>query len=264
MGFKMFKNILIVYSEKVSETHLDVVGKIKKIVEELYSCKSVKSTDLQASLFNNIDLVLTAGGDGTFIRASHFLKNTPILGVNSELKVSEGALTSISEEELEILKEILSGKYKIIQRQRAKVARNNVILDKLALNDVYVGSLNQFHTSKYIINFKGEEEEQRSSGVLISSGSGSNAWYKSAGGQPFSFKEKKLKFLVREPFTGRIFKPKILEGEILENEKIVVKSRRYNGGVIALDSDSKYDFNLGDVVEIQLSEHPLNVVVRED
>ena len=93
----------------------------------------------------------------------------------------------------------------------------------------------------------------------IVTSSGSNAWYKSAGGKPFP-EQDILKFLVREPFSGRIFKPKILVGEIKPREKISFESKRYAGGVIALDSDAVYEFNNNDKAEIQLSDKPLNVI----
>ena len=89
---------------------------------------------------------------------------------------------------------------------------NNKLIKELALNEVYIGAKSQFHTSRYTIKLNGDGEEQRSSGVLIVTGSGSNAWYKSAGGEPFPCEEKKLKFLVREPYQKRVFKPKILCG----------------------------------------------------
>jgi len=260
----MFEKILLVYSERITKNHLDTVGRIKEIIEKTRrKCSLAKASDLQANLFDNVDLVITVGGDGTFIRASHYLSDIPILGINSEPGISEGALISVSDSELSRLEEILNGNYNIIRRSRIEVRRNGVILDKLALNDVYIGSLNQFHTSRYAVRFQGKEEEQRSSGVLIATSSGSNAWYKSAGGKPFPYEEQELKFLVREPYSGRLFQPKILAGEIKPGEKIAFVSKRYTGGVIALDSDAVYEFNNNDEAEIRLSDKPLNVLVKK-
>ncbi len=259
----MFNKILFIYSEKLSDKHLESVKKIEEIIRKKANLKKAKASDLQFNLFN-VDLVVTAGGDGTFIRASHYIKNTPILGVNTEYEKSEGALTSVNENDVEKLKKIIKGNFKIIERQRIEIVRNGILLDKIALNDVYIGSENQFHTSKYEIIFKGKKEEQRSSGVLVASGSGSHAWYKSAGGSPFHYGEKKLKFLVREPYFGRLFKPEILKGEIKENEELEIISRRYQGGCITLDSSSTYYFNFGDRAKIKISRYPLKVLVPEN
>lgn len=261
----MFNKILVTYSEKLTEKHARTVDKVKSLLKGR-NFSILKSHELCESDFNKVDLVITIGGDGTFIRAASFIKTKSmlIIGINSEPELSEGALTSINENELDFLEKVLKGEYKTISRERASVKRNNCILKDLALNEVYAGASNQFHTSRYIIKFKGKSEEQRSSGVLVVTGSGSNAWFKSAGGIPFKFNEKKLKFLVREPFSGdRLFKPKLLKGEISECEKIEFEGKRYDGGIIAIDATSVYGFNAHDKIEIELSGCPLNVIVKE-
>jgi len=257
----MFKKILIVYSEKLTKKHLETVEKVKKMLNEKICCE-VRADHLAEENFKDIDLVITIGGDGAFIRASQFLENQLIIGINSEPEFSEGALTSIDETELDFLNKILEGKYNILKRERIKVKLNNKELKELALNEIYVGSAAQFHTSRYLIKFNGKEEEQRSSGVLITTSCGSNAWFKSAGGTPFNEKDK-LKFLVREPYFGnKVFKPKILTGEIKKGEKIEFEGKRHNGGIVAINADKIYDFNLNDKVEVELSDRPLNVIVK--
>ena len=252
------KKVILVYSEKLSDSHLAAVENIKKLIMRLeIEFSSVEVRELKKEMLD-VDLVITAGGDGTFIRAASYLKEVPILGINSEPELSEGALTSLVDSELDVLEEILKGNYNIVKRDRIKVIVNGDELDQLALNDVYVGSTTHFHASRYVIEFKGDSEEQRSSGVLFSTSSGSSAWYKSAGGEVFD--EKKIKFLVREPFSGRIFNPKMIRGEVLDGEKIKVIAKRHEGGVISLDSNFHKEFNIPDGVELELSEFPLKVV----
>ena len=253
----MFNKILIVYSEKESK-NAKVINQIKKILNKKIK-KIVCVRNLQFNLFKDIDLVITIGGDGTFIRAASFIKQTPILGINSESKTSEGALTSINESEINSISKILENP-KIIKRKRIEIEKNNVILDKLALNDVFIGSQNQFHTSRYEIKFNNQKEEQRSSGVLIASGSGSSAWYKSAGGEIFNYNSEDLHFIVREVYKGRIFNPKIIKGKIKPQDNFEIKSKMHNFGVIALDSNNIYEFRFGDTCKIKISKIDLNVL----
>jgi NAD+ kinase len=257
----MFSSILIVCKSCINgeSAPLRVVEKVKEILKDK-KVSLIKLSELKKSDISNKDLIITIGGDGTFLKVSHFLNEQPILGINSEPEKSEGALTSMKESEIDKLKEILQGRFRTIQRQRAAVKINNTLIDEHALNDVYAGASNQFHTSRYVINFKGNKEEQRSSGVLIVTGSGSTAWYKSAHGKPFSHDEKKLKFKIREPYFGNLFKPKILDGELAEGEKMLLESRRHEGGVIAIDSNKTYQFNFGDTAEIELSKCHLNTI----
>src|SRR3989344_7867673 len=66
---------------------------------------SLKKRDLK-----DADLVVSIGGDGTALSASHFLFSRPLLAVNSSPQTSEGALTTINLEQLhEKLEEIKHG-----------------------------------------------------------------------------------------------------------------------------------------------------------
>lgn len=260
----MFQKILVIYNEKQSKRHLSTVERVKNILEgRKIKSKLVQIKDVNETDFKDMDLVVTIGGDGTFTKAGNLVRKQFIVGINSEPEFSEGAMTSMLESEMNIFEEILDNKFCVIQRERARVIKNKVPIKELVVNDVYIGAGMQFHTSRYIINYGGREEEHRSSGVIIATGSGSNAWYKSAGGKPFGDNEKKLKFLVREPYSGnRVFKPKILEGEIGIGEKLVFKSTRNSGGIIAIDN-CIYEFNSGDIVEIEMCDEPLNILVRK-
>ncbi|MBR9705598.1 hypothetical protein GOV14_01045 [Candidatus Pacearchaeota archaeon] len=259
-----FNKILIVYSEKQTETHKKTIEDTKKYLTSLEKdFKTIAFNELHDDHFQDIDLVVTIGGDGTFIRTTHFMRgDTPILGINSEPEFSEGALTSIKNDQVHELGNFLTGNYKVLKRPRARVLHNGKIIQELALNEVYVGTKDQFHTSRYILEHNGKEEEHRSSGALVVTGSGSSAWYKSAGGTPFPAHEKKLKLLVREPFQSRIFNPEMIESEIEEGKKIKFTSKRSYGGVVAIDSYATYDFNNGDIIEIRISSQPLCVIIR--
>lgn len=256
-----FNKILIVYSEKLSKTHIESLNRVKQKLEGK-DYIFLRADRILEKYFEDIDLVITVGGDGTFIRAASFIKEKLIIGINSEPEYSEGALLSLKDSELHILDEILNGKYKTQKRIRIKVKINNKEIGNLALNEVYFGVSNQFHTSHYVINYKNTKEEQRSSGVLIATPSGSTAWYKSARGRPF--KGNKLKFIVREPYFGsRVFNPKLLKGEIEKGEKIEFISKRHDNSVVTLDSNYTYRLERGDKVEMEMSEFPLKVLLRK-
>lgn len=260
----MFNKILVVYNEKKTEKHLRTIEQTNETLRRMRKEFSpIKFYDLHADYFTDKNLIITIGGDGTFLRTSHFIRGKPILGINSEPELSEGALTTLNFDEISSLEEILNGNHETLKRPRARVLRNHQLIKELALNEVYIGAANQFHTSRYIIKLNGNEEEHRSSGVLVVTGSGSRAWYKSAGGVPFRFDEEKLAYLVREPYRSRLFNPQMINGYLNKNEKIEFESKRKDGGVIAIDSWATYDFNLGDVIDIRLSSQPLKVIVKK-
>lgn len=256
-----FNKILIVYSEKSSRKHIDTLNKVKNRLEGK-DYIFLRADRITEKYFDDIDLIITVGGDGTFIRAASFIKDKLIIGINSESEYSEGVLLSLKENELDVLEDIFNGKYKIQKKIRAKIKINGKEIGNLSLNEVYFGVSNQFHTSHYIINYKNVSEEQRSSGVLIATPSGSTAWYKSARGKPF--KGNKLKFIIREPyFGGRVFNPKLLKGEIEKGEKIEFISKRHDNSVVTLDSNYTYRLERGDKVQVEMSEFPLRVLVKK-
>jgi len=258
-----FKKILVVESKKNTKEHLESSKKLKKILdEEKANLEWIFHDCLKKGDVLDKDLVITLGGDGTFVEAGNLIEDSFIIGINSHPNSSEGALTSLSIEEIDELKKILKGEFKILEKQRAKIKLNGRVLDEYAVNEVYIGAENQFHSSRYTLIYRGKKEEQRSSGVIVSTGVGSRAWFKSAGGKEFGHKEEKLSFIVREPYFGkRIYVPTILEGEILKKEKISFESKRNFGGIIAIGFKT-YNFNDGDVIEIELAEKPLKVLEK--
>mgnify|MGYP001587664421 FL=1 len=253
----MFKKIAILFKKNL-QVEERIIDKIKEIFNDS-EIKIILFDEFEKNHAKNHDLLITLGGDGTFVKAAN-LTDSLILGINSNPENSEGALTSITVNEINKLERLKEKNFEIIERQRIEVKLNGNILDEKAINEVYVGTLSQFHISRYKIKFKEKEEEQRSSGIIISTGTGSNAWFLSAGGKPFGYSEKKICFIIREPYFGkRIFIPKLLNGEIFEDEALEIESVRDFGGIIAVN-EVIYNFNMGDRVEIKLSKKPLKVI----
>ena len=254
----MFNKIIVLFKQGL-KVEAKTIERIQKIFSDSQT-KIIAFNDLKKNDLTKADLIITLGGDGTFVKAANLAEDSSILGINAEPHKSEGALTSLDISELDRLEEIAKGKYEIVKRHRAKVKLNGNLLDEHAINEVYLGAASQFHSSRYKIKFKDIEEEHRSSGVIISTGTGSPAWFYSAGGKVFNHDEEKLGFIVREPYFGkRIFTPKLLNGHIENGDKIIIESMRNFGGILAIN-DSTYNFNEGDVAEVELSDKPLNVI----
>lgn len=237
--------------------------KVNKLISGiLIKSKFKTKEELLKKDLENIDLIISVGGDGTFLSATHFIENQLILGVNSDKNHSEGALTSISLEQLpEILKKFITNNLIIKEYTRIKVKiikENQCTQTELALNEVYFGNINPHHPSNYNIKFKEQEEIQRSSGVIISTGTGSTAWYQAMGGKPFQREKLKLKFKVREPYCGRIHKATLIKGSINKNQVFTLTSLMHHG-LISIDSIRIYQIKEKDKIEISIG-IPLKVI----
>ena len=216
---------------------------------------SLKKRDLK-----DADLVVSIGGDGTALSASHFLFSRPLLAVNSSPQTSEGALTTINLDELDDkLREIKEGKHKIERLERIEVSVNGKIKDSIALNEVFVANEKAYLVSKYELKFKRggkiTKETQFSSGVIFSTGTGSTAWFKSAGGEPFSPQERFIRMIVREPYVRNLHKFSLLNQKIDEGDEIEIIP--LTKMVLAVDSIREFKLKPGDKVKIQPSRYPL-------
>jgi NAD+ kinase len=248
--------ILIVHRDKKFDESL-----IKKSFPDLRIEKVWKNI-ISKNHLNGIDLVIAIGGDGTFLSASHFIENTPILGVNSDTERSEGALTTTNITKLnKKIKQILKNKVRIKNYTREKIIiyqKNKKIETENALNETFFGNINPHHTTNYKIEYKDKKENQKSSGVIISTGTGSTAWYHSMGGFPFRREKKQLRFRIRELYKRKLNKSKIKKGKIKTNEKITIISKM-NHAMIAIDSIRTYYLNKNDKAEISIGK-PLRVI----
>jgi NAD kinase len=221
-------------------------------IETIYAWKNTLTKDK----LQNIDLVISIGGDGTALSASHYLTDAPLLAVNDSPETSVGALTTISIDQLkEDLEKIKNKNYNKVDLERIQILVNNKQLDHLALNDVFIGNEKSFQMSKYTLQFNNVKENHYSSGLIFSTGTGSTAWHNSAGGQPFSPQAKYIKMIVREPYQGRIGKPKTTNLTIQETESINIIPQTES--ILVIDSIRQYPLKKTDMVTIKISKYPL-------
>lgn len=254
-------NILIVYANpknNIERLTLEIVKNTLKKYKINY--KFTHRRKLSKNIFKNKDLIIAVCGDGTFLRASHFIfDKTLVLGVNSDPRNKEGFFMTTSKNDFERkIKRILNGNYKIKKLQRLEAYINNKKIPELALNEFYIASERQYHTARYFLNVKGRKERQKSSGVLISTPAGSNAWVKSAGGKILPLNANKFEYLVREPYYGRVSaKCNLINGILNKNEKIEIVFEVSNGILIVDSLSSEHKFKTGQKVTVKMSKKPL-------
>ncbi|MEM2121159.1 MAG: NAD(+)/NADH kinase [Candidatus Woesearchaeota archaeon] len=256
----LFKKPLIVYLEgfrKESKILNKILKRKFKSKTQVICRKYLKKFFCNKKICKEFSIIISLGGDGTFLRTAHFINNTPLLGINASKKEKEGFLTSTNLEDFE---KKIKNKPKIYFEQlpRIKIIINNKeILDK-GINDVFVGHKKSYKTAKYelIIRKKGIREKQLSSGIIISTAIGTNAWFKSAGGHAKK-NTKLLYYIVREGYSGRIYKPKYLCGSLKEIEIRALKNL-----ILVVDTLSEeYPLKKNDLVMLKLDKNKLNRVV---
>jgi hypothetical protein len=156
-------------------------------------------------------------------------------------------------------------------------ARTNDGQRLLGVNDLFIGP--KSHTSaRYALEWHGQQEEQSSSGIIVSTGFGSSGWFKSvlAGaigvtgqqGHPLAggveWQAKKLYFTVREPFPSRTSGARLVFGAIEGEENLRLESHMPENGVVFSDGiESDYlSFNSGTVLTVGVAAEHGQLVVR--
>jgi NAD+ kinase len=252
---------LLVYMKPKNKLQEEHFAKVKKVLKENNIFFKTKNREyLKGLVCKGFDIIFVLGGDGTFLRTSHHVKDsTPMFGINLDTRYKEGFLLQTTVQDFENdIKKIIEKKYKIIKINRLQAKLNGKIIPHLALNEFYIGFKNAYFTARYEFTIDGKTEFQKSSGILVGSGAGSNGWLKSAGGKVFPIDSDKFQMIVREPYcsrrTGCSIRHKIFD----KNEKLKIKSEMKHGIIVADSLRPEYDFNKGHVLEISISKKHLN------
>lgn len=222
------------------------------------------------SLRRNLDdfhLVVSLGGDGTFINASHFIEKTLLLGVNSSPENSVGHycrfMVKGEKNELKLRSAIhafFTGKKMVIPETRLlrlAVTASDQAAAFPVLNDVLFCEKDPAATSRYTLRLKGKNHHQKSSGMWITTPTGSSAAYTSAGGK--AFKQKELRFIVRELYSDDA-KPALKKGSVKPGQTLKIISSMMHGILYLDGSHHKIPVALGDHIQIAVHPKPLRAI----
>ena len=258
------KKILVAYTKprtKEDKLTFEVVKKVLNKLKIKYSF--IRRGRLKESYFKKRDLIISLGGDGTFLKTAQFIKDkTPIFGVNSDVNMKEGFFLEADRKDFEDkIKKIIKDKFKMRSLARLEASINNKKVPDLALNEFYIGSDKEYITSRYYIKVGDRKERQKSSGVLVATPAGSYAWIKSCGGKKLKITARKFEYLIREPYKGRVNgKYKLKKGVLKKGKKIIITSDMSKGFLVADSLGKEYFFNKKDRIKIYISDKDLSVV----
>lgn len=206
------------------------------------------------------DLLLSIGGDGTFLRAAKLIAGTPakIVGINSGRL---GFLANIQPEEFEtIWNEILTDKVNTEQRDLLEVeiekssgerVSRGVVLNEVAMikqDTASMITLDVHANGEYLASYE-------SDGLLVSTPTGSTAYALSVNG-PIIHPTSPVFAVLPIASHMLTMRPIVLPNTI--EVTVSVKSRT---GTFLLACDGKsHSQNVGDKIHVKLSDKKLNVI----
>jgi NAD kinase len=224
------------------------------------------------------DLVVTLGQDGLVANTAKYIGKQQLIAVNPDPERFDGILLPfLPDQSAHALEQVLNGKCRIRPVTLAE-ARMNDGQRLLAFNDLFLGA--QTHVSaRYRIRWAKNEEPQSSSGVLVSTGAGSTGWVSSVfnmasgvaaltGGHAvrpmrLDWEDRRLLFVVREPFVSRHSKASIVAGILEQQQALELESLMPSGGVIFSDGVEAdfLQFNSGSSVFVRAAAETAQLVV---
>ncbi|OGX06869.1 MAG: hypothetical protein A2Z88_05505 [Omnitrophica WOR_2 bacterium GWA2_47_8] len=221
----------------------------------------IKSNRGQNINYAQFDLVITVGGDGTFLEAARNATKQLVLGVNSSPKWSVGKFCVATAKEFPILiKKVKAGKFKVRKINRLQVKGLKKIEGVNVLNDVLIAHHNPAAMSRYCLSINGITEEQKSSGIWISTAAGTTGAIHSAGGKVLPDTSLKFQYFCREPYYGKRNSYRLIKGILAPNQVIKVTSLMREGMVFLDGSRLQSLFHFGQTITIKRSPHPLKII----
>jgi NAD+ kinase len=280
-------NPAVAFWQAAHDSHmrtLDLV--VNEIQKNNIVCHVIDSKSFVAEP-DDVAMVVTVGGDGTLLSASHNINSTlPILGVNSDPDTSVGFFCYTTAETFsKHLKLALDNACLTTNLTRMSIRKNGKIVANRILNDVLFCHTNPAATSKYTLqlverrsltpgsmsNMAREynemfrvrtlplsiQESQRSSGIWIGPAAGSTAARRSAGANPMDLSSNNLQLRVRELYYRPSSKPGLLELIAKPGQFIKIISKM-DSSAMYLDGDySVIPVGLGDELNFEKSEESI-------
>ncbi|CAA0341477.1 unnamed protein product [Arabidopsis thaliana] len=282
-GASLIKNPQVLqYLESRCKVHKNAIKFCQEILSKKpVEWKPISRNDLSHPI-RDVDMVITVGGDGTLLHASHFIDDSvPVLGVNSDptqaheveelsdqfdASRSTGHLCAATVENFEqVLDDILFGRVVPAKVSRISLKLNSETLLSHALNDILIAHPCPAAVSRFSFKIKNKDGASspktvncRSSGLRICTAAGSTAAMQSAGGFVMPMLSRDLQFMVREPISPG--STASLMHSTFKPDQFMDVNWYSDHGTIYIDGcQVQHSVQLGDTIEISSDAPVLNV-----
>jgi len=247
---------------RTHENHFWSLSYVEAVLKhrKLKFTKACRGTSLDYSRY---DLIITVGGDGTFLEAARQVKKEIVWGVNSDPSWSVGRFCSGNPKNFEaLLDKVLTGKAKIRKFNRLNLSFSDGTQSMNVLNDILICHHNPGAMSRYFLTVGRIKEEQRSSGVWIATAAGSSGGLHSAGGKVLQQEKKDFQYKPRELYRGKNIRYHLKGGVLKVTQKITITSLMREGVVFVDGSHVCLPFSFGAKIFVNRSPNPLKIILE--
>ena len=244
---------------------------VRALVRPFARLQEIDREYLPNMIFGADDIVIALGQDGLVANVMKYLSGQPLIGVNPDSARFDGVLLPFEAGDLErLLPKVIKGSFSVKNVAMGKAeSKDGQVL--YAVNDFFVGVGNH-SSARYLIKHGKIEENQSSSGIIISTGFGMTGWHKSVMAEfrglarafnlspirepSYEWDRRELTFQVREPYPSRFTQAELVYGKVTDGESLVLTSSMSENGVVFSDGifEDAIEFNAGMEIRISVAE----------
>lgn len=252
---------------------------VQRQLSKVIKNKIVERNFVPSFLFNEKQVVIVIGQDGLVANTAKYVNEIPIVAINPDIERYDGYLLPFSPENfITGIESVMNSNFK----SRIATFAEAVLNDGqrlLAFNDLFIGASSHV-SARYKISYNNKTEEHSSSGIIVSTQSGSTGWLSSIFNMTFGMhkfiendnskkkvaklKDNQLMFAVREPFQSRKTQADINAGILTSQTKLVLESYMPTNGVIfsdGIETDFLH-FNSGAIATIGTAKEKARLVTK--
>ncbi len=250
--------ILIVYNNEKSEG-LRVAERVSDILTECGAeteiaefSKEIHGEKAYKSVLRTVNTVVVIGGDGTILRVakSAAKHGIPILGINAGRL---GYLASVSSENLDIIKRIITDEYSVESRMMLKAQKivDGVVVDSCdCLNDAVISKDTLSNVIDITLKIGNDTIDYRADGIIAATPTGSTAYSLSAGGPVV---DPELECMILTPVCPHTLVARSVVLDASHEVFIKVSSNDSTSIQLSCDGRKAYDIDSSTTVKISSS-----------
>lgn len=242
------------------EDHVSTIQEARTLLEKM-GVDATFRYRADADTADAFDLVVTIGGDGTLLWASHLVGKQPMLAINSAPRDSVGYFCAGGKDNLEeVLVGALQHTLPAVELTRVQITLDGDPVSKRVLNDVLFCHECPAATTRYLIRQRDVEEDHKSSGLWIGPAAGSTAAQRSAGGMVLPAKSTQIQYVVREPYMPNGTRYGLIKGLVEADEELLITSKTHGGRLYVDGPHVRRKVALGSEIRVRRSPESLTVL----
>jgi len=260
------------------ETFQESLNSLQTQLSRVIKHKTLERTFMPSFIFSENNLIVVIGQDGLVANTAKYSKGIPMVAVNPDKQRYDGVLLPFDTSNfIGGVESVISNNYhsKTMRFAEAKLNDGQRIL---AFNDLFIGASSHI-SARYKISYNKNQEEQSSSGLIVSTQAGSTGWLSSIFNMAYGvtslfekdlklkrpkLKENELLFAVREPFQSMRTQTGITAGVIKNQNVLTIESLMPTNGVIFSDGIETdfLRFNSGSIATIGIAPETAKIVTK--